>query len=363
MIQGKGFYIWQIRRTEAGNAAAIAQLAAQAGLKHVLIKIADGTKAYNLDPITGADLVPAVIRALRDRSISVLGWHYVYGYEPEAEADIALQRIQMLGVDAYVIDAEDQYQLPGRDEAATIFMGRLRRSLPSFPMALSSYRYPTYHPAFPWPQFLEQVNINMPQVYWVEAQNPADQLVRCQREFNAIQPVRPIIPTGSAYLQGDWRPTPEEIVAFMDTARSLNMQAVNFWEWAHTRLYLPELWQAISDYQWPLEIPQGDILDRYFAALNAHDPAVLSQLYISNAVHVTPDRTVQGRENIQAWYKDLFQRLPEAVFTIGEQSGEVGSRHFSWTAESPKGTIRNGQDSFGLVNGLIAYHYTYFKIE
>ncbi len=362
-LHGKGFYIWQIRRTEAGNANAIAGAAAAAGLTHVLIKIADGSSAYNLDSTSGTDLVPPVITALRSRGISVLGWHYVYGYDPQGEADIAIQRCQALGVDGYVIDAEDQYKQPGRAEAAVIFMNRLRAALPTFPMALSSYRYPTYHATFPWQQFLAQVDVNMPQVYWVEAHNPADQLARCQREFEAITPYRPIIPTGSAYYQGAWRPTPGEMSAFMDAARNLNMPAANFWEWAHTRLYLPELWTAISDYAWAGAPPPADILAAYFAALNAHQVEQVVALYQANAVHVTPERTIQGTAEIRKWYQNLFGGLlPNAAFILNEQSGESGARHFGWSALSSAGRVDNGWDSFGLVDGKIAYHYTHFTI-
>ncbi len=363
-LQGKGFYIWQIRRTEGGDPAAVAALAAQAGLSHVLIKIADGSDAYNLDPTTQADLVPPLITALRARNISVLGWHYVYGYEPEQEADIAIQRIQALGVDGYVIDAEEQYKQPGRDAAARAFLTRLRASLGAFPIALSSYRYPTYHPTFPWQAFLEQVDLNMPQVYWVEADNPADQLIRCQREFQALSPVRPILPTGCAYLQGDWKPTPQQEIDFLNAARSLNMSAANFWEWAHTRQYLPEIWQAISDYAWPVIPPGGDVLTRYFAALNAHNLDSLAALYHPNAVHVTPERAVQGVERIRQWYTTLFQQLlPNASFTLGEQNGSGGTRRFAWTAASAAARVTNGQDAFGLVEGKIVYHYTSFTVE
>ena len=62
-------------------------------------------------------------------------------------------------------------------------MTRLRASLPTFPFALSSYRYPTLHPALPWEAFLEKCDYNMPQVYWMEAHNPSDQLVRCLRDL------------------------------------------------------------------------------------------------------------------------------------------------------------------------------------
>ena len=95
---GKSWYIWQIRRCEGGIASAIANQAASAGLSHVLIKIADGTNAYNIDWQTVADLVPPVIQALRARGILCWGWQYVYGYDPLGEADIAIQRARELGL-------------------------------------------------------------------------------------------------------------------------------------------------------------------------------------------------------------------------------------------------------------------------
>ncbi len=254
---GKGFYIWQIRRCEGGNVTAIANAAKQAGLRHILVKIADGTSPYNLDPNTGADLVPPLVQALRAQNIEVWGWHYIYGYDPDGEAAIAIQRVRQLGLDGYVIDAEEQFKLPGRDEVARRFMRLLRQALPTFPMALSSYRFPTYHPQFPWQAFLEKVDINMPQVYWVQAHNPGEQLTRCLREFQAITPFRPLIPTGAAFKQGDWQPTSAEIVEFLDTARQLNLSAANFWEWGHTRLYLPALWTTIATYNWPPSPPRS----------------------------------------------------------------------------------------------------------
>ena len=361
-LQGKGFYIWQIKRCEAGSATAIANAAVQAGLSHVLIKIADGTSAYNIDSASGVDLVPAVKQALKLRNIQVWGWHYVYGYDPTGEANIAIQRIQQLGLDGYAIDAEAQYKEPGRDAAARTFMTRLRSALPSFPIALSSYRYPTYHPQLPWQAFLEKCDLNMPQVYWVEAHNPGEQLARSLREFQAITPFRPLIPTGSAYKQGTWAPSPAEIIEFLDTARNLNMSAANFWEWGHTRLYLPQLWDTVAAYSWSIT-PQEDILERYFAALNAHNLDQLMALYHSDAVHVDARSTIQGSSALRLWYSKLFnQVLPNATFTLGENSSNAGSRYFAWTAQSTGGTVSDGNDSFGIVAGKILYHYTQFSV-
>jgi len=125
-LTGKGFYIWQIRNCEGGNTNAIANLALQADLSHVVIKIADGLYKYNIDWSTGYDRVPPLVNALQAKGIQAWGWHYVYGDYPIEEADLAIQRIQSLHLNGYVIDAEAPYKADGKDEAAQTFMTRLR---------------------------------------------------------------------------------------------------------------------------------------------------------------------------------------------------------------------------------------------
>jgi hypothetical protein len=363
VISGKGFYIWQIPRVEAGDPSAISSAALQAGLSHVLIKIADGENPYNINS-SGQDLVPPLVLSLHQRSIQAWGWHYVYGYEPIAEADIAIQRIVNLGLDGYVIDAEAPYKQTGKDLAATEFMNHLRASLPNFPIALSSYRYPTYHPQLPWAEFLEKCDYNMPQVYWVGAHNPGEQLQRSVSEFQALAaPFRPIIPTGSAYKEGDWIPTVDDINAFLGMAQALNLSAANFWEWGHTRLYLPELWNTVANYYWPPDYTNQDITERYIAALNTHNPDSVLALYLPDAVHVTVERTIQGFTALRTWFGSLFnQILPGASFSLTGYTSQLGSRHFTWRAVSSGGRVDNGDDTLGLVNGKIIYHYTSFSI-
>ena len=128
-IQGKGFMIWQIPSCESGNAAKIAEEAVKAGLTYVLIKIANGVLAYNVNSTTKVDLVPPVVNALHAKGLQVWGWHYVYGNNPTGEAKIAVQRVQELGLDGYVIDAEDEYKRTGMDKAATKFMTELRKGI------------------------------------------------------------------------------------------------------------------------------------------------------------------------------------------------------------------------------------------
>ncbi len=370
-LVGKGFYIWKISRCEGGDVQAIATVAAQAGLTHILVKIADGTGAYNYDWRRRRDLVPPLVQALRAKGIAVWGWQYVYGDDPVNEARIAVTRMRALGLDGFVIDAEVEYK--GRHAAARTYMQHLRAGLPNTPIALSSFRFPSYHPRFPWREFLERVDINMPQVYWVRAHNPAAQLRRSVAEFQRLQPWRPIIPTGSAYKGFGWQPTAAEMTAFLHTAQELGLSAANFWEWYATRAQLPpSVWQAIAAYDWgvstpppppPPPPPDQDIVDRYFAALNQHDAAAVAALHTENAVLVQPQGTLTGREAIRQWYETFFQAIaPQGAFIVTQRSGSGHVRHFSWQGAAAGPKVLQGRDTLGLLDDHIAYHYTYFTV-
>ncbi len=214
-LEGKGIFIWRVRSCENGDVEAIANVAQAAGLTHVLLKVADGNFSYNIDTKTGEDLAASAAKALKAKNIKVYGWHYVYAYEPLAEADRGIQRVQQLGLDGYVIDAEFEYKEQPR--AARLYMDRLRAGLGSLPIGLSSYRFPDLHSRLPWTEFLLKCDFNMPQVYWIFSHNPGDQLKRSLQSFQKISPFRPLIPTGSTFKQGDWQPTIAELEEFVKT--------------------------------------------------------------------------------------------------------------------------------------------------
>ena len=363
-LQGKGFFIWKIPYCEKGDVKAIADLAVKAGLSHLLIKISDGIVDYNVDRTTKTDLVPALVDELRARKIAVWGWQYVYWYSPTGEADKVVQRVQKLNLDGLIVNAENEFKQAGMDKAAWAYMKRIRTALPELPIGLSSYRYPSLHRQFPWRHFLEFCDFNMPQVYWMGANNPGDQLVRCVREFQAITPARPIVPTGSAFRQGNWSAASQEVEQFLQVAQSLNFNAANFWEWGNTRLHLPAVWDTISRYPWESMSSAGDISQRYLAALNAHNPEQLMALYNPNAVHITRDSTLQGIPAIRKWYENLFrQQLPNAIYAMNWISGDKIFRHFAWTATAFSGKVLDGSDTLGLAKEQIAFHYTSYTIS
>lgn len=251
-LVGKGMYIWQIPYCNDGNAAQIAGDAARAGLSHVVIKIADGCFGFGYDQ-NAVDLVALLARELHQVGIAVWGFHYVYGRQPADEARRAVKRALGLGLDGYVIDAEAEYKLAGA-KAAEIYLAGLRNGMPKMPIALSSFRFPSLHPDFPWAPFLSGVDLLMPQVYWMGATNAGAQLTRSYTEYHALAPRLPYFPTGAAFHENGWTARPAEIIEFSGMAKSLGLPGANFWEWGNSQLY--GLWDTVAGLDWGLSPSQ-----------------------------------------------------------------------------------------------------------
>ncbi len=359
MLKGKGYYIWKLSACENGNPLAIAHTAHQAGLTHVLIKIANGIYDYNYDPSSGYDLVGPVADALHAKDITVWGWHYVYGDLPKDEAKAAIRQINRLPLDGYVIDAEGEYK--GKYTPCRIFMQDLRSALPDYPIALSSYRYPKYHMDLPWTDFLNGCDFNMPQVYWEQSHNPGAQLDRCITEFQTIiTPSRPIIPSGAAYCAGGWCPTQADIIEFMDRAVTKGLDAVNFWSWDYCRNKLPLIWDTIANYNWPsAPNPEKSVAEKYIEYLNLRTTDQILELYDDQAVHINHTRTIQGKHLLRTHYQEFLANISgSALFKLNTETGNDETRHISWEIFEGSTSIASAEETIGLSNQKIIYHYS-----
>jgi hypothetical protein len=363
-LEGKGFFTWKIPNCEHGDGEQIASQAKMADLTHLVVKVADGTMIYNGNWGDPKDYTTPVISALRKRGIKVWGWHYIYGDNPTGEANIAISRIHQYNLDGYVIDVEKEYKATGKAAAAKRFMSTLRAACPDLSIALSSYRYPSLHPQIPWKEFLEKCDLSMPQVYWMKAHNPADQLKRCAHEYSLKSPSLPIVPTGAAFREYGWMPTDSEVLEFIKTAKELNLSGVNFWEWSDARSgTIPGVWEMIQRYKWSERDAPKDICVSLVDAMNEHDIEKIIGLYSLPAVHINASRITQGLDNLRIWYTQLFNdTLPQSKFLLGSYSGTGSARHFTWTATSSKGYVRNGKDTLGINHGKINYHYSFFSV-
>lgn len=365
-LEGKGYYMWQLPRCDQGDPDAIVQRALSADLSHVMIKIVDGAyRDYNIDGETEQDYVPPVLQALRNHGIQVWGWHYVRGKSPLNEAHRAINRINELGVDGYIIDAELEYRDKSKWRAAEVFMREMRLALPDLPMALSSYRYPRTHRELPYEIFLEGCDYAMPQVYFEQSHNPEEQLERSVAQYMDLNPARPVIPTAPTYARGKWKPTPEEIHRFFDRSRALGLTAANAWSWDFaTRKDHLDLFEAVAEFPWPVEPAIADMPERLIGRLNQRNIDHVIGLYTDHAAHVTGLRTIVGKRSLRVWYGELLEQiLPDATFEVTGKTVSGHTRQFTWRATSPQGSVHDGRDTLSVHDGRILYHYTYFNLD
>lgn len=370
-LYGKGWFIWQVARCEKGNPVAIAEKARAAGLSHVLIKVAERAFRFGFSRL-GQDLVAPVAAALRERGVQAWGWHAVYGDQPGAEARVAIERTRQLGLDGYVISPAVEYRSAAKAAAARTFMAVLRGGLPGdLPVALAAHRFPSLHRTLPWGVFLERCDLAMPQVYWEQAHNPEAQLARCLAEYRnpaLVGAVRPIVPTGAAYGSGRWRPSPGEIRRFLDRAQALGLTGANLYAWDFAAAPSDgDLWEAAARHAWPApptNTPDPDLVPQLFSALNRGAADQAASLYRPDAGHVTAERTIVGQPAVERWYVELLRmRLPGASFRLLDLQVHANSRRFRWVAHSPRGQVLDGDDTLGLVDGRIQYHFASFTIS
>ncbi len=229
--KGKSVFTWILPRLANGNMKAFAAAVKAAGVNNVFIKLADGDYAIT-EP-----LVPVVINELRLQGVGVWAWQFVYGGSrilgnsiAAREATTILSQIQTYKPDGLLIDAESQYERNGATTWAETYMTSLRAAQPSLPIGLCSFRYPSVHPTFPWHAFLRYTDFHAPQIYWIGAHNPAQQLDRSISELTALAAL-PIVPIGAAYTEGDFLPTTAEIHDFYLGVIRNQLPGFGYWCW------------------------------------------------------------------------------------------------------------------------------------
>ena len=403
-LKGKGIWIWKTTNCESGDLDVIVARAKSAGFTHVVLKIADGDDAYQIweRRDTALELIPK----LRQAGLDVWGWNYIYGDPPardagkqkywELEAVGNVKRIKQLipaGLQGFVIDAEREYEtILDRHNKAAAYMKIMRDNLPDLPLALAAWKFPSVHRGFAWNSFRARIDLDMPQVYWIGAHNSVAQLDRSSQEFSALAPKLTFIPIGPTFFEHDWRPTAQDLVDFIKRCAALGFPGANFWAWDHLglrgneahnprKLNFTAEWDAIASFQWPgtpaptatpapvvvsappTPVLTGDIVNQYLTALNAHNPDLVASLYNANAGHVTAQSTVIGAAAIRAFYVGLFAMLPDAKFTVTPTVTQDKVRMFTWSAAGSTGSVTDGSDILGLLNGRIQYHHSAFTFK
>lgn len=237
-LEGQGMWIWYVNKSDGGSVAAIVAQAHAAGVTTLFIKSSDGSSNY------WSQFSPQLVAELHANGLKVCAWQYVYGSNPEGEADLGAEAVAN-GADCLVIDAEAEYE--GKYAAAQTYIADLRAKIgAAYPLALASFPYVSYHPTFPYSVFLgpNGAQFNAPQMYWKDIGTSVDTVYANTYIANRIYQ-RPIFPLGQTYGKA----TPTEILRFREEAVDYGAQGWSFWDWQETGA---GGWEALTAAMTPL---------------------------------------------------------------------------------------------------------------
>jgi hypothetical protein len=228
----------------------IALRAKAIGLNSIMLKIADGHVTYGSE-----ENLAEIVAACKKYKIDVIGWQYIYGLKPKQEAEKAHSLCSRLGVTGFIVNAEEEFKRAGAEAKAIEYFAELLPNI-TVPVGYTTYRYPNLHQAFPWKVFIENTDFTVPQVYWVQATNPAHQLRECMRQYRewyskfGLGNNLVMYPAGAAYSQSNWKPTAAQIVEFDEAVKAEGLTGISFWEW--TSAIALGLEDTIAELDWPL---------------------------------------------------------------------------------------------------------------
>jgi len=222
-LEGQGLWIWYLSDSDGGNVASIVAQAHAAGVTTLFVKSSDGSTNY------WSQFSPQLVAELHANGLKVCAWQYVYGSNPAGEAALGAEAVAD-GADCLVIDAESQYE--GRYAAAQTYIDELRAKVgASYPLALASFPYVSFHPSFPYSVFLgpNGAQFNAPQMYWKDIGQSVDTVFANTYIANRIYG-RPIYPLGQTY----GGVSSEELLRFREEAVDYGATGTSFWDWQET---------------------------------------------------------------------------------------------------------------------------------
>lgn len=326
-FDGNGMWIWYVAKSSGGDPNAIVAQAQQHGISTVYVKSSDGTSFWS-------QFSAQLVSTLKAAGLHVCAWQYVYGDQPQAEAQLGAQAVS-LGADCLVIDAESQYE--GRYAQAQQYVTALRQAIgPSYPVGLTSFPYVDYHPALPYSVFLGPgaAQFDLPQVYWKEIGGGVDAVVDHTYRFNRIYG-RAIDPIGQLYDA----PADADIVRFRQLAAANASAGVSWWDWQDAQ---PDGWTAISQPLGALAPPAPAQDFATYGPGGKGDSVVWAQEHLNGAGQAVPvtgsydAATQQAVANFQA--ANGLPPTGSIDTTTWQALLKVTPVMVDWTAPAPSGS-------------------------
>ncbi len=179
-----GNFLWVLDADDCGGVDRVISVAQDTGYG-ILAKFHDGDPADDAKYGFQANFAKLAARC-GPLNIPLVAWGYCYGDAHgnlSKEAAAAVQSLSS-GAQAYVIDAESEWEVSGSDQWAARFMQAVMSRAPGAEIAMTTFWNLRWHARFPAKAFwLNGCSIAMPQVYYNAAQRAT---IDARREMHEI---------------------------------------------------------------------------------------------------------------------------------------------------------------------------------
>jgi hypothetical protein len=275
---GKGTFVWLLPRLVDlfGSVGAMVEKLVEDDYQWVCVKAQHGYVlgcSPSYDPAAQIEILDEFVPAAEEAGIEMHGWGYNFGnttafrrWNDQQGKEIAriVEALVRWRFRSWTVNAEHDFKASGGRTAATTLINSLRESLAAHleeidvPIGLSSYKFISSHPDFPFSAFLQSCDFSGPQVYWQLSRFPVDQLEKSVGEWTAVADL-PVVPAGTLYPEGSWWPTGEQVTQFNEAAKAMeNVIGTNYWEYYYpVRYNKDDLTTALASFDWP-SIPMDD---------------------------------------------------------------------------------------------------------
>jgi hypothetical protein len=253
-ISGKWVWVWQRRRCDGGDFAAIGRRLKRAGCAGILYKTNEGP-AWRTSRFDQGVEPAAVIEAMKAQGLGLLAWGYNY---PDWDLAGQAQRasdLKAYGADGYVFDMEGEWK--GRPDEAASLLRRARDLVgPDFPLFVSTFAIVGYHRGFPYAACLPHIDGWLPQVYFnvfpdqsyrgLNIHYAAGALPASHADYREAG-----LLTGLAYAPavGTYEPypPPDNVTWSIEWSKGAGSPFVSFWSYQHMN---DAMWQAVGAVPW-----------------------------------------------------------------------------------------------------------------
>jgi len=249
-LAGKGMFMWKVAQTENGDAAAIVNRAAHAGLRQIWVRVGDTDSRFY-----AKDFLDRIVPLAHRRGISVIGWGFPYLFDPADDARWSVDALNWRGprgerLDGFSPDLELQTEgVAVSDRRLAVYLGLVRQAAADRLVVATVYR-PTDRlwTTYPYQTVAAYVDAFAPMVYWGCVEPGAAALQALER----LQTLKPVHPIGQAYDMTDSggrtsAPSEHETRRFLDVSRRKGALGASFWSWQHINA---EQWDAMAAYGW-----------------------------------------------------------------------------------------------------------------